>query len=386
MSKKVRGQGEGSIRQRKDGSWEARYTLGVGADGKQLRKSIYGKSRQDVSKRLTQILNEINRGTFVEPTKMTLANWMDTWLKDYKEPSVKPKTLDSYSQVISCYIAPAIGHVLLKDLRPDHVQSMLNGLKKKDLSTRTIKYTHTVLRGALKQSLINNLVIRNVCDAVVVPKGKDKRETVIFTPGEQKIFLSEIIDHYFESAFLLQISTGMRTGELFALTWDVVDFENNTVSIIKNLSRVKNKDNKYEYCFVTPKTDSSKRILPVLPNVLENLKKHKVSQNKIKLQVGKEYNPDNLVFCSEFGGPLDFRIYNKSLGRLLKNAGLRRLSPHALRHTFATRGLENGIDLRTMQELLGHSSITITADTYSHVLMDEKRKALDKLKDVFPNE
>lgn len=379
-----RSKGEGSIRQRKDGLWEARYTVGRDAEGKLIRKSIYNKSRTEVSKQLTKILNTINSGTFVEPTKMTVSDWMNTWLKEYKYPSVKLSTYSSYTHTFKDYIEPAIGHMLLKNLRPDHVQYMLNDLKKKEYSSRTIKYTHIILNGALKQALVNNSVVRNVCEAVQIPKGKLKKEIRVLSKEEQKTFLEAIKGEYYEVAFLLTLATGLRRGELLALTWENVDLKENVIKVTQTMSRLKDPEKeKSSLVFTSPKTKKSKRNIPLLKSVSEKLKQYKKNQYEKKLMMDVEYNPKNLVFCSIVGTPVEPTTFDRAFRRILKACDIQNVNFHALRHTFATRGLENGIELKVMQEILGHSSITLTADIYSHVLPDKKREAIEKLNDLF---
>lgn len=377
MSKKVRGQGEGNIRQRKDGTWEARYSLGVDADGKRIRKSIYGKTRNEVSKKLNQVLNQVNTNTHIEPSKITVKDWIYIWLRDYKKTSVSATTYNSYKRQLELYIIPHLGHICLKNLRPEQVQSTFN--KMKDLSDRNIKYTRTVFNMCMKRAKINKLIYDNPCEYIDLPKGKPPQKKKVFTETEQIKFLNAIDGHMYEVAFLVLISTGMRVGELLGLTWDNIDFDEYTITIDKALSRAKGE------LFTEPKTDTSYRVIPVLPVIMDRIRKHKVEQNKIKLQVGKDYNPHNLVFTNSFGAPVAFRTFSRSLERVLKDNDLPILSPHELRHTFATRGLEAGMDMKELQELLGHSSMKLTSDLYTHVLIKQKRKAIDKTSHLFDN-
>ena len=377
MAKKVRGQGEGNIRQRKDGTWEARYSLGVDSRGKAIRKSIYGKTRTEVSKKLTKILNDINMNTYIDPSKITIKEWIETWLREYKENSVSKKTYDSYKQQLDLYIVPHLGYVYLKDIRPEQVQSTFN--KMKGLSDRTIRYTKTIFNMCMKRAKINKLITENPSEYVELPKGKPKKEVVIFTEEEQIEFLNAIDGHQYQVAFLMLISTGLRVGELLALTWDSIDFKNNTINVNKTLSRVKGE------LFNPTKTESSNRIVPILETIMEFLKSHKVQQSITKLQVGKDYNPYNLVFTNIYGAPVSFSTFAKSLKRLLKDNGLPELSPHKLRHTFATRGLESGMDMKELQVLLGHSTMKLTSDTYTHVLDKQKEKAMNKTAHLYKN-
>lgn len=379
MTKKSRGQGEGNIRQRKNGLWEARYSLGVDSKGRQIRKSVYGKSRSEVSKKLTKTLNEINMHTYIDPSKLTVEEWIEIWLKDYKKDSVSPKTYESYKEILDNHIIPQLGYLYLKDLRIEQIQSTFN--KMKNLSDRTIKYTRTIFNMALKRAKKNRLIPYNPCEDIDLPKGKPKKEVVIFTDKEQMEFLRAIDGHQYQVPFLLLISTGLRVGEALALTWPDVNFEDNIININKTLARTLSEDAKS--IFNPPKTETSNRIIPILPMIAEQLKKHKAEQNKIKLKVGKEYNPYSLVFTNMYGGPVSFSTFSRSLKRILKDNNLPLLSPHDLRHTFATRGLESGMDMKELQELLGHSSMKLTSDLYTHVLMKQKKRAINKTAHIY---
>lgn len=374
-AKKTRGQGEGNIRQRKDDTWEARYSLGLDANGNRIRKSIYGTTRGEVSKKLTQVLNQINTNTFIEPSKITVKEWTKIWLRDYKKNSVSTKTYESYKRQLDLYITPHLGHLYLKDLRPEQVQTTFN--KMKGLSDRNIRYTRTVFNMTMKRAKKNRLIYDNPCEYIELPKGNPPKKKTIFTEEEQIAFINSIDSHIYEVAFLVLISTGMRVGELLGLTWYNIDFKEYTITIEKALSRVKGE------LFTAPKTETSNRVIPVLPVIMDQIRKHKIKQSEAKLQAGKEYNPHNLVFINSFGDPVAFRTFSRSLERLLKSNNLPNLSPHELRHTFATRGLEAGMDMKELQELLGHSSMKLTSDLYTHVLIKQKRKAMDKTAHLF---
>ncbi|HQL36040.1 MAG TPA: site-specific integrase [Bacillota bacterium] len=432
--KNKRGQNEGSIRQRKDGSWEARYTIGFNTKGKAIRKSIYGKTRKDVAEKLTKVLNSIYNGTYIEPAKITVGPWMDTWLENYKKQSVKSKTYESYVFITEYYIKPSIGTIPLKDLRPDHIQTMLNEIKaripertlnkikkleyeldehskdskksrkkeildkesieeqitelsKERISDRTIEYIKIVLSGALQQAVENTLLVRNVCDAVKLPKNADKKKIRVFTREEQEKFINALNGERLKAAFLMLLYTGIRVGELLALKWSNLDLEKGFLYVDKTLSRVKDFDseeNKTKLIYGTPKTDSGTREIPLLKSIVKILKIHKAEQAQEKLLAGTMYNnKSDLVFCTNLGKEIDPPNLAKVFYRIVKKAGIAHANLHCLRHTFATRGLESGIELKVMQVLLGHSSIVITADTYSHVLPNKKKEAMEKLNNIF---
>jgi hypothetical protein len=170
---KRRGNNEGSIARRKDGRYMARITIGRNPDtGKLKRVSFYGKTRQEVAEQLARALSDLGRGTYVSPHKLTVGAWLDTWLHEYKKPSVRPVTYDSYATTIRYHLRPSLGHIALKDLRPDQVQRFYNDKRDAGLSPRTVRYLPTILHGALKQAFKNQLVTRNVSEATTLPGGR----------------------------------------------------------------------------------------------------------------------------------------------------------------------------------------------------------------------
>lgn len=383
--KRKRGQGEGCITKRKDGKWASVITVGRNADGLQKRRFFYGKTRQEVAAKLTKALNDLKSGMYVDINKIMLKDWLQTWLYDFKINSIKPKTLESYSFIVNCYLIPCIGYIYIQDLKMEHVQSMLNSLSKRKLSPRTIKYTYIILHSALDQAVKNNIIVKNVSNNVITPK-QAKHEIKILSLEEQNIFIRCIESHRLYVAFVLLLSTGVRIGELLALTWDNVDFDNAVIKITQNLQRVKVFDNtsktKTKLIFGTPKTDKGRRFIPLLDDVVSLLKVHKEKQSD-ELSILGLSNEKTLVFCSEIGTAIEPRSFTRTFKSLLKKANISNINIHALRHTFATRGLENGIELKIMQEILGHSSISVTGDIYSHVLLDKKKDSINKLKGIF---
>jgi len=380
-----RGQGEGCITKRKDGKWASVITVGRNADGSQKRRFFYGKTRQEVAEKLTKALNDLKLGMYVDINKITLEAWLNTWLYDFKVNSIKPKTLESYSFIIKSYLIPSLGHVYIQDLKAEHIQVMLNSLCKRKLSPRTVKYTHTILHSALDQAVKNNIIVKNVSNNVITPK-QTKHEIKILSLDEQNRFIKCMESHRLYAAFILLLSTGIRIGELLALTWDNVDLDNTIIKITQNLQRVKIFDDvsktKTKLIFGTPKTDKGRRIIPLLDDVASLLKEHKEKQYE-ELSVLGLSDKNTLVFCSEIGTVIEPRNFTRTFKGLLKKADISNINIHALRHTFATRGLENGIELKVMQELLGHSSISITGDIYSHVILDKKKDSINKLKNTF---
>jgi integrase len=379
-----KGNGEGTIRKRANGSWEARITVGYNPNGTQKRKSIYGKTRQEVQRKMTTTLNEYNNGKYFEPVKMSVAKWLNTWLQDYKANTVKSTTFINYRNRVINHIIPAIGKYNLKDLRAEYVQNLFNEMHKNDYAPETIRGTYNIIHEALKQAVNNDLLIKNIADTVILP-ADEKKDVRVLSVDEQTRFIDVAKETYTGEVFIMALGTGMRIGELLALMWSDIDFEENTVYVNRTLNIVKDfsdKESKWHKEFGSPKTFSSKRKIPIIPVLQELLKKHRQNQDEIKSRALDAYEDNDLIFATQLGKPLDPRNLQRTLRSIADKANLKNVHAHCLRHTFATRGLENGIELVVMKELLGHSSIKMTADLYTHVLPDKKKEAIAKLNDT----
>ncbi|NSW83570.1 MAG: site-specific integrase [Syntrophothermus sp.] len=372
---KKRGNNEGTIYRRKDGTWCAQITVGRDPDtGKPKRVTFYGKTRQEVAEKLARALNDVKQGTFMEPSRLTVGEWLDIWLNDYKRLDLRPTTWESYEVMVRCHLKPAIGHLALRDLRPEHLQHLYNEKLKAGLSARTVRYIHHVIHCALNQAKENGLVVRNVSEATKLPALK-KREIRALTLEEQQRFLEVLEQDRLGVAFKVLLGTGMRRGELLGLKWQDVDLEEATIRVRQQLTPVKGKA-----IYQEPKTEKARRVIPLPRDVVLALKAHKARQAKEKLLAGPSYQDNGLVFCTEIGTPINPRNFNRKFYELRKKAGLGEdVNLHALRHTYATRLLELGEDLKVVQELLGHSRIAVTADTYAHVSPKLKRDAVAKL-------
>ena len=381
MSQK-RGAGEGSICKRKDGTWQGAVTIGRDRSGKQKRKYFYGKTRNEVSKKLTKTINELNNRTFIDnSTNPTMRVWLHTWLWEYKRNSIKAKTFEQYETILRVHAMPNIGDIQVSNLKPEHLQKIYNNMYENGISARTIHILNTVLHGALKQAVKNNLASRNVTEAVSLPKSKAK-EMRVLTLEEQKKFMRVLSADKMGNMYLFGLFTGLRRGELLALKWSDIDTERNVIRVERALSRVKDygdTPNKTKLVIEEPKTAKSKRIIPIFDYLKEILDRQKQQQIKDKENSYGMYEENDIIFATELGKMIDPGNFSRKFYKLIREAGLPHANPHCLRHTFATRGLESGIDLKTMQELLGHSSILVTGDTYTHVLLDKKRNEINKL-------
>ena len=343
-------------------------------------------------------MHSVSLGTFVEPSKIIFSSWLDTWLFEYKKLSVRPSTFESYEYLTRVHIKPALGHFYLKDLRSDHLQKLYNEKFKTGkidgtggLSSRTVRYIHNIICEALSCAVKNNLIVSNVAetDIITLPR-KEKRDIRILTADEQKAFLKALDGERLRAAFMLALGSGIRQGELLALRWQDTDLKNGLININRTVKRVKTFDdidkNKTKIIFQEPKTKSSKRSIPLPANVIYEIKEHRKRQLEEKLLAGEVYYDNDLVFCNELGKITEPATFTRIFKRILKKAGLPDMNVHALRHTYATRLLEANEHPKVVQELLGHSDISMTLNTYSHVMPELKKAAADKINFLFTME
>lgn len=377
-----RASGEGNIRQRADGNWEARYTLGTNpGTGKPIRKSIYGKTQAEVLKKLREVQSSIDKGTYSEPTKMTVSNWMGIWLKEYLR-NVKDATMRSYSDIVKNHINPELGAILLSKLNSPTIQKFYNNLQngcknKLPLSPKTIKNIHGILHSALKQAVSIGYIRFNPSEACVLPR-IEKKDISFISDDKLKDFLVTIKGNKFEVLFFVDIFTGMRKGEILGITWKDIDFEKGTIYVNKQLQREKKIGG--EYKLVSLKNDKARKITPA-HTVMERLKSHRIEQIKNKLRCGSLWcNEWDLVFTNEIGQHLNHYTVWKHFKKAISNIGLEEVRFHDLRHSYAVTALQCGNDIKTVQENLGHYSSSFTLDIYGHVsdtMRNESAKQID---------
>jgi len=367
---KRRGNGEGSIYKRPDGTWVGQVSIGYDpATGKLKRKSFYGKTRKEVADKIAQALQELKSGTFVEPTQTTFGDWLDKWLTSYKKSQLKPSTYESYEMLINVHIKPALGKVPLAKLQAHMLQSFYNEKLEKGradgkggLSTRMVRYLHAIIRQALQQAVKEGLLARNVADATSPPTVKNKQMRPL-TEDELLGFFEAAKEDRLFPAYVLAATTGLRRGELLGLCWDCVDLEHGIITVKRQLLALKDGLTLEE----TTKSKSGRRSIVLTDDAIRELKAWKKRQAQEKLLLGEAYQDNGLVFCKEDGTPLDPREFTKRFQRLLEKAGLPKVRLHDLRHTHASLLLARGVHPKVVQERLGHSSITITLDLYSHL-------------------
>jgi integrase len=384
-----RGQGEGSIRKRKDGTREVRLTIGVDPEtGKQKQISKYFKTREAARDWLAKAVHERATGAFVEPNKVTLKEWLDRWMEVYQKPKVAPTTYEMRQTLIRLHIEPVLGKAPLMKLRPSDLQDLYAGklaagrIDGRGLSSQTVRHIHNILNPALKQAMKEGLVARNVAQATAPPKLIRLQEMRPLKRDEVARFLAAIREDRLYVAFLVEISTGLRRGELLGLKWEDIDLQKGTLQVRRSLARVKPEKEVSRLVFQEPKTPNSRRLIPLPEETTRELKTHKARQAQERLFFGQAYQDNGLVFATEDGRPIDPRNFIRRYTLLLKKAGIEHTRFHNLRHTFATLLLEMDEHPKVVQEILGHSKISQTLDTYSHMVPGLKERAAAKLNDI----
>ena len=383
-----RGNGEGSIVKRKDGSWMGAVVVGRTPKGDLNRKYFYGKTRKEVADKMLPILSTLQAGEYVEPSKVSLSEWLDIWLNEYKKNALKPTTFDSYETNIRYHLKPAIGHISLKDLKTYDLQKFIN--EKYDngkVSTALLRKLRNILHGALQQAIVIQHITKNVTEGLILPQHKQK-DIKVLTREEEKRFKEALAGDKLETAFKFALASGLRIGEFLGLTWDCIDWEQGIISVRKSLIRVKDrsvnakKKNKY-IVEDTTKTKNSKRKVPIPKSAMVMMEMYKQNQETEKGLAEGVYDDNNLVFCTALGNRIVPRNAERSFTRLAKKAGIEGASIHSLRHTYATRLFELGVASKTVSELLGHKNVSHTLDVYTHVLPDTKNEAVQKLDSLF---
>lgn len=365
-----RANNEGTICQRKDGRWCAAITM---PNGK--RKWFYGKEQRDVLSKLTEARSLLQRNMLPEPSRITFGQWLDSWLVNHSKIENRPKTYENYEMFVCVHIKPDLGDILLQRLTTSDIQRFYNRKlksgradgKKGGLSPRSIHIMHNIINQALKQALLEGKVYRNTVVGCTLPPQK-KKEAVVFTPEQQSKFVEAAENDRLGAAFLLLLATGMRRGEVLGLHWDDVDLEKGTIYIHQQLLQVK-RDGKYVLELLEPKSAKSNRVIPINEETVDLLKHHKSQQEA----------DSDLVFCTEDGKPLHPSNFNRAFKKLLKDNKLPKVKLHTLRHTFATRAFEEGVDPKIVQEILGHAQESTTRGIYTHVLDRLKKEAMDKI-------
>lgn len=393
--------GAGSIRQRSDGTWEARYITGHDpGTGKPIRKSVYAQTQREVRKRLAQAIAAIDSNDYFEPSKIPLAQWLDIWAEEYMGDK-RYSTRKTYRANIETHIKPALGAVRLSQLMPHTIQKFYNGLLasgqkiprrdkdgkiiKKDgepvydtapMSPKTVRNIHGTLTKALSTAVSIGYLRTNPADRVTLPR-VEKKELAPLTDAQVKDFLQVSAGDSLEIIMKVILFTGMRESEALGLTWDCVDFKAGTVKVCKQLQKRKLEDGG---ATLAPTKNGKGRTLKPAPFVMELLERQNREQAAQRLAAGEVWQgwqdangrKTALVFTTPEGKSISQTSLRYHFKKVVEAIGAPSCRVHDLRHTFAVLSLQNGDDLKTVQENLGHATAAFTLDVYGHV--SEKMK------------
>lgn len=369
-------QGAGNIRQRKNGLWEARYTAGRDpGTGRQVQKSLYGATQKEVLEKLRKVQTSIDNGSFIEPSKLTVANWLDIWHKEYC-CGLKPRTLKLYDGYINYRLKPALGAVKLQQLKSPQVQSYYNSLSL-ELSPKTIKNLHGLLHKAFQKAVEIGYLVANPTVACSLPR-IEKPQIKPLDEVQIAEFLKAIKGNRYESLYITSLFTGLRQGEVMGLTWDCVDFTAGTMCVYRQLQRING-----EYQFVSLKNDKA-RTITIANSIIEVLQNQKDRQNEWKEKASSVWEDSGLVFTDEIGGHLVRETLYRDFKKLVLELGYN-VRFHDLRHSYAVISLASGDDIKTVQENLGHHTAAFTLDTYAHATAKMKKESAARL-DAFIKE
>jgi integrase len=363
-----RANGEGSVSRRPDGRWMGRITLPNGR-----RKTLYGPTKDETAKMVRALVHQQDAGVPIPTEDPPLRDFLQTWLAAV-EHTLRPTTYRRYEQVVRTDLIPELGGVRLSKLNPAHVHRLHGSLLNRGLSTTSVHHVHAVLHRALNQGVRWGYVLRNAASLVDAPR-MERHEFRTLSSDEARAFLKEAEGDRHHALYALALTTGMRQGELLALQWRNVDLKRATLHIRGSLER-----RAKTLAIGQPKTRTSRRQVRLTATAVEALRQHRLRQNEERLRVGAAWEDNDLVFCTEVGTPASAsNLLNRSFRPLLKRAGIERIRFHDLRHTAATLLLEQGLHPKLVSEMLGHSTIAITLDLYSHVTESMHKQAADAM-------
>ncbi|BDG61537.1 tyrosine-type recombinase/integrase [Caldinitratiruptor microaerophilus] len=364
---------KGTIRQRGRNSWQVRISRGYENGKKLLDEYTVRGTREDAEKFLRAKLHEIDKGSYTPPARQTFQQHAETWLETYARTNLRPTTAESYEVLLRKHAFPAIGSIQLEKLTPQHLQRLYADKLAEGLSPRRVQYLHLVIHGCLKAAVKWGLVGRNVADAVDAPR-PERREVPILTSEDLDKLIRAAEGTDLEPVVLLAVGAGLRRGEALGLKWEDVDLDAGVVRVRRSLVPTKE-----GVRFQEPKTARGRRTVALPPFVVDGLKRWRKRQAEVRLQHGEKYRDQGLVCAREDGSPMPPASVTHRFERLAAKAGFEGLRLHDARHGHATVLLAQGVHPKVVQERLGHSTISVTMDIYSHVMPGLQEEAARKL-------
>lgn len=342
------------------------------------RYLVHGSTITETQKAMTDLKYKLEHGLFVEKKKVTLDDWHKIWMEEYKKNKIKIGTYTSYQKYYDCAIKKYLGNKYITDIRGEHIQKLYNDLVKDGYALSSIKVVAAVLNGCMQQAMRNGMIERNPVKLAELPRQKEKKGRQAMTKEQQALFMEYAKDSYLYNFFAVMLRTGMRTGEMRGLKYTDIDKKKNVIHVQRTLKYIEGKG----YLEDTPKTRTSARDIPLTVAILQLL------ENQWKFWGFKVERIDRYLFCNEKGDPLSRERVQREIERIVKRireAGhdFPRITAHIFRHTFATRAIEAGMQPQVLKTILGHSSLAMTMDLYSHVLPDTKAEEMEKIARVF---
>jgi integrase len=366
-----RGHGEGSIYKDKDGRWRGVLDLGW-QGGRRKRKYFSGATRRDVQQQLDEARRQHEHGTLATGPRQTVEQFLVHWLEAVQRPKVEPSTYAREEGIVRHHLVPAFGKRPLVKLTPPEIQAYY-AYALATSAPSTLRLYHAVLHGALDVAVKWGLIARNPADLVEPPK-VPKKEHVVLDEAPARAFLRAAEGHRLEALFILALTTGMRIGELLALQWSAVDLERQRIVVERKLLFIRR-----DLIEGAPKSQAGRRIVELCPLAVDALRRHRVQQAEVRLRAPEWPRPD-LVFTNYSGRPLHGQNVNgEDLPRLLRRAGLPKMTVHELRHSMITLMLSRGESVSVVAQMVGHSNVSMTLGRYRHILPNEQRAAVERL-------
>ena len=365
-----RGANEGTIYKRRDGRWAAAVSTGDGG-----RRYFYGRTRGEVADKLRRAQQALAQGLLLADERQRLDHYLKRWLESTRA-SVSPSTWDGYERVLRLHVIPELGHVRLGRLRPQDLAECYQRLLSKGLSPTYVRLGHAVLHRALRQAQRWALIPVNPASLVDAPRPAPPTVEPL-RPAQIKQLMAAAQGDRLEALYVLAVTTGLRQGELLGLRWSDIDTTRQTLTVSQQVQRLRG-----EWSFTEPKTSSGKRMVTLPTVAITALRTRRARQGREKLRAGATWRSLDLVFANQLGGPIEKQnLIRRSFRPLLERAGLPPIRFHDLRHSAATLLLAEGVHPKVVQERLGHASIGVTMDIYSHVfptLQEDAAKRLDQ--------
>jgi integrase len=368
----------GQIIRRGDKTWIVRIFQGRDENGirRYINKTVHG-TKKDADKYLTAKLRDKDLGLNIEPASESLGQYLDKWLETSVKPRVRSRTYDDYAALMTRYVRDPLGAIKLSDLRPIDIQKLYQSMQERELSARVVRYTHAVLSSALKQAVKWDMLHRNPASAVDLPR-MVRKEMKAMAPVEAGRFLDAVKGTRQYALFNFALTTGMRPQEYLGLKWSDIDLEKGSATVRRAIVWSREKGGGWQ--FAEPKTSRSRRTMPLPMTTVKALSEHKRQQGVERLRIGSEWQDNGLVFPTTIGTPYTLSsLTSKWFKPALVKAELSGFNLYSLRHTHATLLLANGENAKVASERLGHSTIVLTIDTYSHVFRDMQQCASDRI-------